>query len=407
MPIKIKIGRNAKEIDDALWVRHEVFVVEDGKFGGKPLPNERLIDRFDAFPSVYNVIAYEGSEPIATIRLVKESECGVPAEELFDFSSFRAEAADDLRERNSDRNEIEKSVRPVFGNAGMLAIRGPWRRRRDVIRAMFRMAAAVCKANGATHVVVAVNHETAGMYRRLGFTPLSEKIWVEEIENHIVPLATQVDTFLEWALGKVSDAPLTAFEDSFEREVLRAGEVLFEEGDAGTDAYIVESGAIRISRRNEEGQDLVLTDLQPGGLFGELALIDNYPRSATATATVDTELIKLDRHAFMRDLRENPQRAQELFHIFAGRIRRMDELAMMLAFAPDDQRLSFALEVARQRAEVDRRDPSITFFRGGPEEFARIAAVEEQTASRFLAQLAENGELEYSAKRIKFTAATG
>ncbi|MEM7469345.1 MAG: Crp/Fnr family transcriptional regulator [Pseudomonadota bacterium] len=407
MSIRIKIGRNAKEIDDALWVRHEVFVIEDGKFGGKPLLNSRLMDRFDSFPNVFNVIAYEGAEPIATIRLVKESECGVPAEELFDFSSFRAEAANDLRDRNTERGDMGATQRPVFGNAGMLAIRGPWRRRRDVIRAMFRMAAAVCKANGATHVVVAVNHETAGMYRRLGFTALSEKIWIEEIENHIVPLAAQVETFLEWALGKISDAPLTAFEDSFEREVLRAGEVLFQEGDAGTDAYIVESGAIRISRRNEDGQDLVLTDLPPGGLFGELALIDNHPRSATATATVDTELIKLDRHSFLRDLRENPERAQELFQIFSGRIRRMDELAMMLAFAPDDQRLSFALEVAKQRAEVDRKDPTITFFRGGPEEFARIAAVEEQTASNFLAQLAEEGELEYSDKRIKFVASAG
>lgn len=403
MSIRIKIGRNAKEIDDALWVRHEVFVIEDGKFGGKPLPHNRLMDRFDAFPGVFNVIAYEGNDPIATIRLVKESECGVPAEDLFDFSNFRSEAAEDLKETKADGITMGIAPRPVFGNAGMLAIRAPWRRRRDVIRAMFRMAAAVCKANGATHVVVAVNHETAGMYRRLGFTPLSEKIWIDEIENHIVPLAAQVETFIEWALGKAADAPLTAFEDSFEREVLRAGEVLFEEGDAGTDAFIVESGAIRISRRNEDGQDLVLTDLSPGGLFGELALIDNHPRSATATATVDTELIKLDRHAFMRDLRENPERAQELFKIFSGRIRRMDELAMMLAFAPDDQRLTFALEVAKQRAEVDRKDPSVTFFRGGPEEFARIAAVEEKTASQFLSGLAEEGSLEFTDKRIRFT----
>ena len=122
----------------------------------------------------------------------------------------------------------------------------------------------------------------------------------------------------------------------------------------GTDAFIVESGGIRISRRNEENRDLVLADLKPGGLFGELALIDNHPRSATATATIDTELIKLDRETFMRDLQENPERARELFHIFSDRIRRMDELAMMLAFAADQQKLAFALEVAKKHAGVKR-----------------------------------------------------
>jgi len=52
MPIRIKLARSPKEIDDALWLRHEVFVVEDGKFGGKPVPGHRLVDHFDAFPSV-------------------------------------------------------------------------------------------------------------------------------------------------------------------------------------------------------------------------------------------------------------------------------------------------------------------------------------------------------------------
>ena len=151
MSTRIKIGRNAHDIDNAISVRHEVFVIEDGEFGGQPLPHSRLMDRFDAFPGVFKVIAYEGNDPIATIRLVKESECGVPAEDLFDFSNFRSEATEDLKETKADGITMGIAPRPVFGNAGMLAIRAPWRRRRDVIRAMFRMAAAVGEAKAATH----------------------------------------------------------------------------------------------------------------------------------------------------------------------------------------------------------------------------------------------------------------
>ena len=87
MPITLKIAETAKEIDDALWVRHEVFVVEDGRFGGKPLHGERLIDRYDALPETWNVVAYDGAEPVATIRLFKENELGLPVDDLFDFSA--------------------------------------------------------------------------------------------------------------------------------------------------------------------------------------------------------------------------------------------------------------------------------------------------------------------------------
>ena len=57
MPIKIKIAESSREIDDALWLRHEVFVIEDGKFGGQPLHGHRLVDRFDALRDVYHVVA--------------------------------------------------------------------------------------------------------------------------------------------------------------------------------------------------------------------------------------------------------------------------------------------------------------------------------------------------------------
>ena len=92
MAIRITVASSQQEIDDALWVRHEVFVVEDGKFGGKPLPDARIIDRFDAFPHVWNIIAYDGAEPIATIRLTRENQLGLPAEKYYDFGEYRKSA---------------------------------------------------------------------------------------------------------------------------------------------------------------------------------------------------------------------------------------------------------------------------------------------------------------------------
>ena len=403
MPIRIKLASSPKEIDDALWLRHEVFVIEDGKFGGKPVPGHRLVDHFDAFPSVYHVVAYEHSEPVATMRLVKDSDAGLPVDELYDFTDYRQLAVADLPSLGRDWAARD---RPVFGSAGMLAIRGPWRRRRDVIRAMFRMAATVCQGYGASHVVVVVNYETAGMYRRLGFTELCEKIWNEEIGNYVIPLAGTTQQFIGWALGDLPDTPLSSFQDSFERLVLRSGELVFNEGDIGEHAYVVESGEIRISRRREGAQELTLAHLGRGDLFGELALLDDQPRAASATALSDCELMTLDRRSFEHQLHEHPERARRLFKVFAARMRSMDELAMVLAFAHPAQRLEFAIEAARKQSAPDRANPETLVFRGGPKELALMAAVDEEVTRQYLETAAEAGRVAYSERHIAFQAGT-
>ncbi len=400
MPVKIKVAQNAREIDDALRLRHEVFVIEDGKFGGIPLPGERLIDRFDAFPSSYHVIAYEGLEPVATMRLIRDSEVGLPVDELYDFEDYRSSIQAQPGAACDDSQPVPG---PIFGSAGMLAVRSQWRRRRDVIRSMFRMAATVCHRNGATHILVVVNHDTAGMYRRFGFSQLSEKIWNADIGNYIVPLVGATDQFVAWALHDLVNTPLSAFQDSFERLVLRAGEIVFTEGDVGEHAYVVDSGEIRISRTRESGEELTLAHLSPGDLFGELALIDAQPRSATATAMSDSELITLDRRAFQAQLKLHPEWANNLLRIFSGRVRAMDELAMVLAFSQPSQRLEFAIDIARRRSSRDRTNPAQTVFRGGPRELALLAAVDEASAVEFLERAVRDGALSYSHKHIAFS----
>jgi len=266
MAIRLKVAKTPEEIDDALWVRHEVFIVEDGRFGGKPAPDARMMDRFDALPDVYNVIAYDGDQPIATIRLTKESEIGLPADEYFDFSEFRKSVANGSA--RSDGND-QPDTGPIFGSAGMLAIRQPWRNRRDVIRAMYRIAAGVCRSSDATHLIAVVNHQTARMYKRLGFTPLSEKFWSADIGDHVVPLAATSDDFCRWAFEDLPDTPLGIFKNGFERLFVRSGDAIFHEGDSGQHAYIVGCGHVRITVSGNDGSELTLARKNPGDLFGE------------------------------------------------------------------------------------------------------------------------------------------
>ena len=396
MTIELKVAHSDIEVDHALWVRHEVFVIEDGKFGGKPLPGERVLDRFDAFPGVHNIVAYEGDEAIATIRLVRETALGLPAQEYYDFEGYRAAAREELRAAEGG------AVRePVLGSAGMLAVRKPWRARRDVVRAMFKVAAGVSLRSGVSHIVLAVNHETVGMYRRLGFRALSDKIWVEEIGNFVVPLATSVHTFYGWAFGDLPKSPLDTFKDDFERVFLRAEEVLFTEGDAGDKAYIVNDGIMRISRTSPYGESLNLANLSRGDLFGELALIDEGMRSATAVAATDVELISLDREAFMEGIHKDPRQIHALLAVFAQRLRQMDDFAMVLAYSSEEKQLQFAVHLARSQAKPDRKHHH-RIYRGSAEDIASMAAVSAERALAFLDGLETRGEVQCSARQIRF-----
>ncbi|MFO8003927.1 N-acyl amino acid synthase FeeM domain-containing protein [Thioalkalivibrio sp.] len=399
MPIHLKLAKGAREIDDALWLRHEVFVIEDGKFGGRPLRGSRLVDRFDAFPDTSHMVAYENDEPVATVRLIKDSEAGMPVDELLDFGPVRAQL---LAENAVADGQAAGSAPVQFGSAGMFAIRSRWRRRRDVIRAMFRMAAAALHRRGVTHVLAAVNHETAGMYRRFGFIQRSEKVWNEEIGDHIIALTGTTEDLVAWARGKLPETVLSLFEYSCDRMVLRAGESVFLEGEVGEHAFVVDSGEIRITRERAFGEELTLAHLGRGELFGELALIDDKPRSASAFAVSDTELMTLDRETFQHHLREHPEHGEQLFQVFSSRMRSMGELAMVLAFAPAAQRLEFALELARGQASRDPDRSGRLVFRGGARELARLAAVDEPSALAFLEQASAASTLEFSARHIVF-----
>jgi CRP/FNR family cyclic AMP-dependent transcriptional regulator len=75
-----------------------------------------------------------------------------------------------------------------------------------------------------------------------------------------------------------------------DRRVYQAGQVVFEEGDSANSAYIIRSGAVDIVKRTP-AETIVLVTLKANQAFGELALIDGSPRSATAIATEMTELM--------------------------------------------------------------------------------------------------------------------
>lgn len=101
---------------------------------------------------------------------------------------------------------------------------------------------------------------------------------------------------------------------------------LFRQGDRGDAMYLIESGRVRISIRDDDKQEVTLAELAQGDFFGEMSIIDGRQRSADAQVIEDSRLAVLSREAFLSFVKNNPHVALEMLSALTDRLRRTDDL---------------------------------------------------------------------------------
>jgi len=99
----------------------------------------------------------------------------------------------------------------------------------------------------------------------------------------------------------------------------RAGDTVFREGDPGDLMYVVHAGRVELHVRGQ-----LVDALGPGGVLGEMALIEHAPRTATATAKTDCTLVPITEKRFMFMVQQTPHFALQIMKVMAERLRRMD-----------------------------------------------------------------------------------
>lgn len=105
----------------------------------------------------------------------------------------------------------------------------------------------------------------------------------------------------------------------------KSGQLIFAAGDPGDGFYIVESGSVRISAVVGQNEPRVLATIGPDDFFGEMAVLDDAPRSATATAEVETTTIFLGRDRLLQLVERQPQLALSLIREFSLRMRALNQ----------------------------------------------------------------------------------
>jgi CRP-like cAMP-binding protein len=182
----------------------------------------------------------------------------------------------------------------------------------------------------------------------------------------------------------------------------RRGEVIFHAGDPGDSLFIVSAGSVKITVTAEDGTEpAILTTIGPGGFFGELALLDGAPRSATAAAVDAVETLVLRRDAFDRLVDTEVGLRRTLLAALAAEIRRLTAQVEDLHFLDLPGRL--ARHLLREIAGDDGQPPSGEARLPWPYtqgELASMIGGSRQSVNRLLADFIGQGLLRFEGDEL-------
>ncbi|HET6380291.1 MAG TPA: Crp/Fnr family transcriptional regulator [candidate division Zixibacteria bacterium] len=192
----------------------------------------------------------------------------------------------------------------------------------------------------------------------------------------------------------------------------RRNEVIFHQGDPGDALHVIVDGAVKIVLPSPEGEEAIIATLRAGDFFGELALIDSKPRSASAIAVEQTDTLTLPGDVFRELVNQHPELRDTLFASLAALLRRTTRHVEELHFLDLAGRLAARLaQLARQELEA-RTGPGAAGRDIGPVELdwpytqsdlAAMIGGTRQSVNRLLADLIDEGLIRVERERLIVT----
>ena len=183
--------------------------------------------------------------------------------------------------------------------------------------------------------------------------------------------------------ASLSDADQENLASLVRRKAIRKGELLFRQGDEGTALYIILQGRIKISvsRRTDT---VTLAILGQGEFLGEMALLDDLPRSADAMALEDSQLYALNRKDFLSFLKNNEKAVHAVLSALSLRLRKTDNLLAEMCFLNLSARLVNKLVELAEPLPADEKIPQVCTLKISQQELADILGVSRESINKEL-----------------------
>jgi CRP-like cAMP-binding protein len=173
------------------------------------------------------------------------------------------------------------------------------------------------------------------------------------------------------------------------------GSVILFQDDPGDSLFVLRAGRVKVVLIGEDGREVILGVLEPGAHFGELALIDDQPRSAHVIAMDDSQLLILRREDFRRRVEANPSVAWALLTELSRRLRRADVKIGGLVLLDVPGRIARLLLDLADETGSDAIEKPLTH-----QTIAQMIGASRETVSRAMKEFQDAGHITVERRRI-------
>lgn len=165
-----------------------------------------------------------------------------------------------------------------------------------------------------------------------------------------------------------------------------AGETILRESEPGDEFFVIAKGEVKVFVDSPDGREVVLSHLQAGEFFGEMALLEGETRSASVTATAESELVALSREDFFAALAGDFGLTKRVLQALCGRLRRANEVIESLALQDVGGRLARYLVRLADESGQQAVDGYYAVHRPTHQEIANSIGATRETVTRMLKQ---------------------
>ena len=200
--------------------------------------------------------------------------------------------------------------------------------------------------------------------------------------------------------SRLGEASLDSILRLTRRKRFRKDEVVFHEKEVGDTLYVILRGRVKVAIFGDDGKEVTLSNLMEGDFFGEMAVLDQEPRSATVIAEEECELLSLQRDDFTRAIEMDPGISASLVQVLAGRLRKANQQISTLALLDVYGRVARVIQELAEEEGKRLKDGRVVVRRPTHMDIAHRIGSSRETVTRMMRDLEEAGHIETQGREI-------
>jgi CRP-like cAMP-binding protein len=198
----------------------------------------------------------------------------------------------------------------------------------------------------------------------------------------------------------LGEKDLRDIEPLFVQETFKKKELIFSEGDSPRWFYFVLKGEVKITKLSQDGKEIILELIQPGGFFGGVAVIRGFPYPANAVVKEDADVLKISRENFQKVLDRFPAVMMDIMQNIGDRIKESRETTKNIALEKVHLRIAALLLKLSEQSGVEDKDGIVLNLKLTKQDIAEMVGTTVETAIRTMSAFKKQGLIGEKAGKI-------